>query len=309
MAGAAMLWSVVASGWLTAAEKSEEEALPPPASAAALKPVASLSTGLLLEPPVDLSKFTREEFLKISATAGAEKINRPWTTAVVPLAAHSRPGVKGLTEEEVRSYMLKARDLFDQGKAVSVSDVGLISTQEDVIRRPMFNHVSAFFNDVAYVYLLVQKTAESKSWGVFSIVQDRTLDPPLNYFAEVKNDAVKMEAVSCFKCHANGPLAIHPAREDLVNDPALLRAFNQHIADQPLSRMHYPAHDPAPAYGEPLALKACTKCHAADADRAPLFKTQSHSIRVLTDYGHMPPNRSLNASELAELKAWLKAKP
>jgi hypothetical protein len=274
-----------------------------------LTPVVSHSTGLLLEPPVDLSKFTRQEFLKVSASVGPEKIHRPWTTAVVPLAAHRRPDVKGLTEEEIKDYMLKARDFFNEGKAVPVSDVGLISTQEDVIRRPMFNHVSAFANKVAYVYLLVQKPEGAKSWGVFSIVQDRTLDPPLNHFAELKNDTVKMEAVSCFKCHANGPLAIHPTREDLVNDPALLRAFNQHIADQPLSRMHYPPHDPAPPYGEPLGLKACSKCHAADADRAPLFKTQSHSIRVLVDYGHMPPSRSLSPAELAELKAWLAAKP
>jgi hypothetical protein len=274
-----------------------------------LKPVASTSTGLLLEPPVDLSKFTREEFLSVSGTVGAEKINKKWTGAVTPLPPRAAEETGNLKEHEIKSYMLKVRELFEQGKAIPVSDVGLISTQEDVIRRPMFNHVSAFSNAVANVYLLVQKTGESKGWGYFSIVQDRTASPPVNYFAELKKGSVKFEAVSCYKCHASGPLAIHPVREDLVNDPALLIAFNKHIAEQPPSRMNYPAHDPAPAsYGEPLALKACSKCHDPDADRAPLFKAHSHSIRVLVDFGYMPPQRALKPEELAELKAWLNAK-
>ncbi len=276
-----------------------------PASPAFKKPVRSTASGLLLEPPVDLSAFTREEFVRVSASVGAGKINKTWTTAIPALPPHGREQVHGLNEQEVKNYMLQARDLFENGKAVPISDVGLISTQEDVIRRPMFNHVSAFSNEVAHVYLLVQKPVEAATWGTFSIVQDRTTDPPLNYFAEIKNEKVKLEAVSCYKCHANGPLAIHPAREDLIDDPSLLAAFNQHIEDQPLSRMHYPAHDPVPAYGEPLALEACTKCHAADADRAPLFKAHAHSIRVLVDYGYMPPNRRLKPKEVAELKAWL----
>ncbi len=279
--------------------------------ATTLKPVASTASGLLLEPPVDLSKFTREEFLRVSASVGAPKINKQWTTAIIPLPPHPRPDVHGLNEPEVKAYMLKVRDLFETGAAVVVSDVGLISTQEDVIRRPMFNHIAAFSNAVAHVYLLVQKPLEAETWGTFSIVQDRTTEPPTDYFAEIKNDEVKLEAVSCFKCHSNGPLAIHPAREDLINDPALMAAFNQHIEELPLSRTHYPAHDPAPAkgYGEPQALKACSRCHAADEDRAPLFKAHSHSIRVLVDYGYMPPNRRLKPDELAELKTWLDAKP
>ncbi|RYD34123.1 MAG: hypothetical protein EOP86_11720 [Verrucomicrobiaceae bacterium] len=298
------------SALIIAEEKKPMPEKPLPVlSPSTVKPVASTATGLLLEPPVDLSKFTREEFLRVSASVGPHKINKPWTTAIPALPPHPRADVHGLDEREIRACMLQARDLFEKGAAVPVSDVGLISTQEDVIRRPMFNHVSAFSNEVAYVYLLVQKPAGADAWGTFSIVQDRTTNPPLNYFAEIRGDEVRFEAVSCYKCHANGPLAIHPARGDLINDAALLKAFNQHIEDQPLSRMHYPPHDPAPAYGDPLTLKACTKCHANDADRAPLFKVHSHSIRVLVDYGHMPPARALRPDELAELKAWLAVKP
>ena len=88
----------------------------------------------------------------------------------------------------------------------------MISTQEDVIRRPMFNHVAAFSNSVVRVYLLVQKTSTDNRWGYFSIVQDLTTEPPLDYFAEVKGEEVKFEGTSCYKCHSSGPLAIHPAR-------------------------------------------------------------------------------------------------
>ena len=35
------------------------------------------------------------------------------------------------------------------------SDEALISTQEDVIRQPMLNHVAAFSNDVIRAYLMV----------------------------------------------------------------------------------------------------------------------------------------------------------
>lgn len=140
-------------------------------------------------------------------------------------------------------------------------------------------------------------------------MQDFTVEPPVNYFAEIKGAEVKLEAVSCYKCHASGPLAIHPTREDLVNDAALLAAFNEQLVEQPIGRMHYPEHDPAPAYGEPLQLKACAKCHADDGERAALFRAHSHSIRVLADYGYMPPKHQLTPDEIAALKDWLEAEP
>jgi hypothetical protein len=36
---------------------------------------------------------------------------------------------------------------------------------------------------------------------------------------------------------------------------------------------------------------------------------QSHPIRILVDFGYMPPNRRLKPEEIAELKAWLEKKP
>ncbi len=273
-----------------------------------IKPAASTQTGLLLQPPLDLSRFTTEEFDALSSTVGRERIHKMWTSPVTTLPPHPRAGAKGLTEQEISDYMRKARALFDQGNSVPISDVGLISTQEDVIRRPMFNHIAAFSNEVARVFLLVQRTAEDKGWGYFSIVQDLTVDPPMDYFAEVKTTKVKFEGISCYKCHSSGPLAIHPVRSDLVSDPPLAAAISKHIAEQPRSRFHFPDSEKKPDYGEPLTLRFCFRCHEPDGDRAPLFRVQSHPIRVLVDFGYMPPNRSLKPEEVAELKAWLDQK-
>jgi hypothetical protein len=276
-----------------------------------IKPAESTGTGLLLEPPLDLSGFTTAQFVALSSSIGTNRIHKKWTSPVVSLPPHPRAGVQGLTEQEVKDYMTLARRLFDEGAAVPMSDTGLISTQEDVIRRPMLNHISAFSNAVTRVYLLVQKTSTDKGWGYFSIVQDLTLDPPLDYFGDLngKAKAVKFEGKSCYKCHSSGPLAIHPARADLVSDAPLAAAISQHIAKQPLSRFYFPTNEVRPDYGAPLALGFCTKCHETDGVRQPLFKVHSHPIRVLVDFGYMPPKRRLTPSEIAELKAWLDQKP
>jgi hypothetical protein len=76
--------------------------------------------------------------------------------AVVALPPHPRDGAKGLTHDEVKAYMVEVKRLFETANAVPVSDVGLISTQEDVVRKPMLNHVAAFANETVRAYLLVQ---------------------------------------------------------------------------------------------------------------------------------------------------------
>ena len=278
---------------------------PPPL----IKPAISTGTGLLLEPPLDLSGYTHEAFVADSNSVGLEKIHKKWTSAVTTLPPHTREGAQGLTEAEVSAYMRKVRDLFAEGASVPISDVGLISTQEDVVRRPMLNHIAAFSNDVVRAFLLVQKTSTDKGWSYFSIVQDLTVDPPLDYYGHITGEKIKFEGTRCYKCHSSGPLAIHPVREDLVNDPPLAAAISQFIAEGPRSRFYFPADDQPPEYGAPLALKACTKCHDKEGDRAPLHKIHFHTIRVLTDFGYMPPGRALKPDELAALKTWLEEKP
>ncbi len=249
-------------------------------------------------------------FVTNASSVGTNRIHRPWTSPVVTLPAHRRSGVNGLKEEEVKAYMMDARRRFDAGEAVPLSDAGLISTQEDVVRRPMLNHIAAFSNAVVRVYLLVQKTSTDKGWSYFSIVQDLTVNPAVDYYAEVRQTGPKLEGTSCYKCHSSGPLAIHPAREDLVLDAPLAAAIGRHIASQPRSIFHFPADSPAPERGEVLALKFCSRCHSSDpdADRDALYQVQSHPIRILVDFGYMPPDRRLKPEEIVALKAWLDRK-
>lgn len=283
---------------LDAASRPDDEPKP-------IAPAQSIGSGLLLEPPLDLAWFTREKFIAESSTVGAEKINKAWTSPVVQLPPHPRADAHGLTEDEIKDYMRQAKTLFDRGEAVPVSDVGLISTQEDVIREPMLNHIAAFENAAARVFLLVQRTASGEGWGYFSIVQDMTVEPPMDYFSQIHPDRVQLEATSCYKCHSSGPLAIHPAREDLVMDAKLAAALSQYIAEQPRSSFHFPAYSPRPETGKQLKLDACTACHAEDGVRAPLYQLQSHPIRILVDFGYMPPDERLTPEEMAELGAWL----
>ncbi len=270
-----------------------------------IAPAASTGTGLLLQPALTLPEFTYEKFVAAMNTVGPEKIHKQWTSPIVTLPTLPRLHAKGLTLDEVKAYMMEAKRLFTEGKANPVSDVGLISTQEDVIRKPMLNHVAAFSNAVVRAYLLVQRTSTDDGWSYFSIVQDLTADPIIHYFAELKKSGPELQATSCYKCHSSGPLAIHPARGDLVLDPQLLAAVDEHIADQPRSEFYFPPDNPKPPTGELLTLKFCARCHSEDGDRGPLYQLQSHPIRVMVDFGYMPPNRRLKPEEIAELKAWL----
>ncbi|MEZ6060516.1 MAG: cytochrome c [Planctomycetaceae bacterium] len=291
-----------------AATRSQDAVKPPPSGdPKPIAPAKTTNTGLLLEPALDLPSFTREKFIQEMSTVGREKIWKPWTSPVVNLPPHARSDAHGLTEDEVRQYMITAKRLFDRGEAIPVSDVGLISTQEDVIRQPMLNHIAAFANSAVRVYLLVQRTASDNGWSYFSIVQDMTVDPPLDYYGQVFDTDVNFEGTSCYKCHSSGPLAIHPAREDLVLDSRLAAALSQYIADQPRSQFRFPEHSPRPPTGKPMTLGFCTACHDEDGDRAPLYQVHSHPIRVLVDFGYMPPGQPLTAEEIAELKAWLES--
>jgi hypothetical protein len=172
----------------------------------------------------------------------------------------------------------------------------------------MLNHISAFENAAVRVYLLVQKTASDDGWGYFSIVQDMTIDPPQDYYAQILESDIRFEGTSCYKCHSSGPLAIHPAREDLVLDAKLAAALNLYIREQVRSEFHFPSNSPRPPQGKVLALDACTACHSEDGVRAPLYQVHSHPIRVLVDFGYMPPDQRLSPEESAELKSWLDAK-
>ena len=273
-----------------------------------IKPAKSLGTDLPFLPDLDLSKFSREEFIRLTSSVGTNRIGKQWTNAVVELPPHPRADVKGLSLEEVTGYMHQIRRLFKEGHANPLSDVGLVSTQEDVIRRPMLNHIAAFSNEVVRAFLLVQKTSTDQDWGYFAIVQDMTLPTPLDYFADMNGKEIKFEGHECYKCHSSGPLAIHPARADLVLDPELAAAIGRHIAKGPLSNYYWPPTEKKRDYGQPIEFEFCTKCHEADGIRQPLYRVHSHPIRIYVDYGYMPPKHPLTPDQIAQLKTWLDEK-
>lgn len=55
-----------------------------------IKPAISIQSGLLLQPPLDLSQFTTQDFVTASSTVGLEKIHKKWTSPVTVLPPHSR---------------------------------------------------------------------------------------------------------------------------------------------------------------------------------------------------------------------------
>ena len=97
-------WAWVLALWVACvvATEAAERGAPP------IAPAVSLGTGLLLEPPLDLGGYSRETFVAQVSTVGTNRIGKTWTQPVLPLPPHSRPGAKGLTEAEVKAYMLEA---------------------------------------------------------------------------------------------------------------------------------------------------------------------------------------------------------
>ena len=104
-----VLLLLVVSAPVRAADTAE------PATDKSLKliaPAVSTGTGLLLEPALILPDFSRERFETAMATVGPEKIHKQWTSPVVTLPPHPRAEVKGLTQDEVKDYMLAVKGLF-----------------------------------------------------------------------------------------------------------------------------------------------------------------------------------------------------
>src|SRR5215510_14588690 len=81
-----------------------------------IKPAKSLHTGLPFLPDLDLSKFSTEEFTRLSSSVGTNRIRKQWTSPVVTLPPHQRTDVHGLNLDEVKTYMSQVKELFREGK-------------------------------------------------------------------------------------------------------------------------------------------------------------------------------------------------
>ena len=82
-------------------------------------------------------------------------------------------------------------------------------------------------------------------------------------------------------------------------------AVGRHLTEQPRLEFLFPADSPKPPTPELLTFNFCAPCQSEDGARARRHEPQSHPIRVMVDFGYVPPNRSLKPEEVPRLKAWL----
>ncbi len=225
---------------------------------------------IALKPALTSARVHAEKFEWETATVGAEKIHKPWKSPVVALLPHPRADARGLTPDEAKDLHGAGEADVQRGEAVPVSDVGLISTQEDVIRRPDAQpHAAVLQCGGPGLFLLVQRTVTDKDWALLLHRAGSDRRAALDYFAEVKPSGPKFEGTSCQGVMLSGPLAIHlGAQGSGTRRAQLAAAVSQHIAEQPRSVFAFPEDSPKPPTGELLRLKFCARCHSEDGDRA-----------------------------------------
>lgn len=173
-----------------------------------------------------------------------------------------------------------------------------------VLGEPQIHSVQAFRNADFDAWFLRSKTFSGK-WEQWAIVQDKRVDPNVaRYFHYRDGEPANVDERSdCYRCHSNGPRALHPGRIDLVNGAEYLEEVNAYCAKQ--VRVQTDFGGPRPDFGPELAVRECTDCHSSESDRGPLHRVQAHSIRAMVSRGIMPPDGVLSREGAMELERWL----
>jgi len=173
-----------------------------------------------------------------------------------------------------------------------------------VLGEPQIHSVHGFRNDSFDVWFLLTKTFKG-SWDRWALVQDKRSEPHLaSFFHYEQGKPVITDAASdCYRCHANGPRALDPARRDLLGGREYLEEVNEYCRS--LVGVETDFNGPRPTFGAELAVAECTDCHATGADRGPLHRVQAHAIRAAVARGRMPPDRELSREGAIELERWL----
>jgi hypothetical protein len=175
-----------------------------------------------------------------------------------------------------------------------------------VLGEPQIHSVHGFRNESFDVWFLLTKTFTG-SWDQWALVQDKRLEPHLaSFFHYEKGKPARANAAGdCYRCHANGPRALDPARQDLVNGREYLEEVNDYCRS--LVGIETDFNGPRPDFGPELAVAACRSCHATGADRGPLHRIHAHAIRAAVARGRMPPDEPLSREGGLELERWLDA--
>jgi hypothetical protein len=174
-----------------------------------------------------------------------------------------------------------------------------------VLGEPQIHSVHGFRNDSFDVWFLLTKTF-SGSWDQWALVQDKRIEPDVaSFFHYEKGKPVLSNARSdCYRCHANGPRALDPARQDLVSGWEYVNEVNDYCRS--LVGVETDFNGPRPDFGAELAVAECTDCHATGADRGPLHRVQAHAIRAAVARGRMPLEGRLSREGAIELERWLR---
>lgn len=175
-----------------------------------------------------------------------------------------------------------------------------------VLGEPQIHSVHGFRNERFDVWFLLSKTF-SGTWEQWALVQDKRVEPNLaSFFHYQEGRPVLSNAESdCYRCHANGPRALFPARQDLVSGAEYVAEVNDYCAS--LVGVETDFNGPRPEFGAELAVAGCTACHATGADRGPLHRVQSHAIRAAIARGRMPPDGPLSREAAIALERWLES--
>ena len=175
-----------------------------------------------------------------------------------------------------------------------------------VLGEPQIHSVHGFRNDSFDVWFLLTKTFTG-SWDQWALVQDKRGEPNrASFFHYEKGKPVRANAAGdCYRCHANGPRALDPARQDLLSGREYLDEVNDYCRS--LVGIETDFNGPRPDFGPELAVAECTGCHATGADRGPLHRIQAHAIRAAVARGRMPPDEPLSREGGLELERWLGA--
>jgi hypothetical protein len=173
-----------------------------------------------------------------------------------------------------------------------------------VLGEPQIHSVHGFRNDSFDVWFLLTKTFKG-SWDQWALVQDKRAEPHLASFFhyEKGKPVISNAAGDCYRCHANGPRALDPARQDLLSGREYLEEVNDYCRS--LVGIETDFDGPRPGFGAELAVAECTGCHATGADRGPLHRVQAHAIRAAVARGRMPPDGPLSREGALELERWL----
>ncbi len=183
----------------------------------------------------------------------------------------------------------------------------LVSLQSSIhAKQPMLNSIVLFSGTTADLWILRQRQMlydGTDAWHTYGIVVDHSTESSTASYFEVFPTGLLFSGEKCFECHASGPRALRPLRDDLILNRAVADDFNRRIEGYGAVATYFPDRDRASDHGSALTLGFCASCHGIE--RGLLYRRQAESIRSLVAVGAMPREGRLTSEQLAELDAWL----